>query len=161
MPTTCSSTCQDKPNALCLAISCHCAISPQVYMPKDMWLINQEGTSGTCYFGASLKAYERLVAVYGYTLVALDTTGVNAFFIHESAANGQKVFSHEQVTTCLQAQARAVIAAFARNRSVADSDQKCCICMPTGVEQHTVQSIVGCHPWVLPKQFMAAHWREC
>ncbi len=37
----------------------------------------------TSYFGASLKAYERLCRKHGLCLVGCDLTGVNAFFVRE------------------------------------------------------------------------------
>ena len=37
----------------------------------------------TCWFGASLGAYERLGAAKGYTLVHTDLRGVNAFFLRD------------------------------------------------------------------------------
>ena len=37
----------------------------------------------TCWFGASLGAYERLAGAKGYTLVHTDLRGVNAFFLRD------------------------------------------------------------------------------
>jgi hypothetical protein len=44
------------------------------YEPGRTW-------DGTQFFGASLKAFERLGASYGYSLVGCDITGINAFFV--------------------------------------------------------------------------------
>jgi hypothetical protein len=38
---------------------------------------------GSNYFGASLKAFERLGARMGYRLVGCETAGANAFFVRE------------------------------------------------------------------------------
>ena len=40
--------------------------------------------NNTAYFGASLKAYERLGAEFGYALVGCDFSGTNAFFVAKS-----------------------------------------------------------------------------
>jgi hypothetical protein len=39
-----------------------------------------------CYFGASLAALTRLSATKGYRLVAVEPTGVNAFFLRNDVA---------------------------------------------------------------------------
>jgi hypothetical protein len=44
------------------------------YQPGRSW-------NGTQLYGASLKAYERLGAEFGYSLVGCDLIGVNAFFV--------------------------------------------------------------------------------
>lgn len=46
------------------------------YDPQTSW-------DQTCWFGASLGAYERLGADKGYTLVHTDLRGVNAFFLRD------------------------------------------------------------------------------
>jgi hypothetical protein len=46
------------------------------YNPSFKW-------NGTTYFGASLKALERLGTKKGYTLVGCDIRGINAFFIRD------------------------------------------------------------------------------
>ena len=46
------------------------------YRPDLVWKF-------TSYFGASLKAFERLGRERGYALVGCDFTGVNAFFVRE------------------------------------------------------------------------------
>ena len=46
------------------------------YKPERMW-------DGSQAFGASLKAYELLGKEYGYSLVACDLTGINAFFVRD------------------------------------------------------------------------------
>jgi hypothetical protein len=45
-----------------------------VYSPMNMW-------RGNCYFGASLLALTRLAAFFDYTLVAVDSCGVNAYYV--------------------------------------------------------------------------------
>jgi hypothetical protein len=45
------------------------------YDPKGMW-------DGSNYYGASLLAYQNLMTKYGYSLVATDYKGVNAFYIN-------------------------------------------------------------------------------
>jgi hypothetical protein len=47
------------------------------YAADRMW-------NHTCWFGASLKAYERLGASLGYALVGCDLSGTNAFFVRQS-----------------------------------------------------------------------------
>jgi hypothetical protein len=40
------------------------------------------------YYGASLRAFERLGSQRGYRLVAIEPRGVNAFFVRQDAVNG-------------------------------------------------------------------------
>jgi hypothetical protein len=54
------------------------------YEPARRW-------DGTLYFGASLKAYERLGAELGYRLVGCELTGTNAFFVREDLCGGHFV----------------------------------------------------------------------
>jgi hypothetical protein len=44
------------------------------YLPGQLW-------DGTQTYGASLKAFERLGAEFGYSLVGCDIIGINAFFV--------------------------------------------------------------------------------
>ena len=46
------------------------------YDPQAVW-------QGTLYFGASLKALERIGRSLGYSLVGCDLSGVNAFFVRD------------------------------------------------------------------------------
>lgn len=46
------------------------------------------GWDGTNYFGASLLAYKKLGEAKGYTLVACDSNGVNAFFVRNDLIKG-------------------------------------------------------------------------
>ena len=47
------------------------------YNEKHLWGGKTKGS----YFGASLKAYERIGKELGYSLVGTNLTGVNAFFV--------------------------------------------------------------------------------
>jgi hypothetical protein len=54
------------------------------FPPSADWVIDyqpQMGWNRTMYFGASLKAYERLGRSLGYELVGCDLSGTNAFFV--------------------------------------------------------------------------------
>jgi len=55
------------------------------HFPADLvWIADYDPSkwwNGTSYFGASLKALERLGAQMGYALVGCDIAGVNAFFV--------------------------------------------------------------------------------
>lgn len=54
------------------------------FPPSTEWVIDYQpeaGWNGTMYFGASLKAYERLGRSLGYELVGCDLSGTNAFFV--------------------------------------------------------------------------------
>lgn len=55
------------------------------YEPAFVW------DAATDYFGASLLALQRLGHRKGYVLVGCDSSGTNAFFIHQSAAKGHVV----------------------------------------------------------------------
>jgi len=56
--------------------------------PPDMdWKVEYDSSrvwNHTCYFGASLKAYERLGNEFGYALVGCDLSGTNAFFVRKT-----------------------------------------------------------------------------
>jgi hypothetical protein len=70
-----------------VAVEYNAQIPPSVewkveYDPQKCW-------NGTSYFGASLKAYERLGDRLGYKLVGCDLTGVNAFFVRSDLVNEQ------------------------------------------------------------------------
>jgi hypothetical protein len=56
--------------------------------PADVeWIAEyapERGWNNTMYFGASLKAYERLGADFGYALVGCDFSGTNAFFVRNT-----------------------------------------------------------------------------
>jgi len=52
------------------------------YDPSRLW-------DGTLWFGASLKALERIGAAKGLALVGCDLMGVNAFFVVEEEATGE------------------------------------------------------------------------
>lgn len=52
------------------------------YDPFHTW-------DGSDYFGASLKALERLLSMRGYSLVGCSTRGVNAFFVRDDLASRQ------------------------------------------------------------------------
>lgn len=83
------------------ATACLCALAPfshpmsrsfaptQAYAAPDMpnEYVGGPGLAaaaggGTCFYGASALAYERLLRAYNYSLVALDGAGVNSFFVH-------------------------------------------------------------------------------
>lgn len=49
------------------------------YNPAHLW-------NGSCYYGAGLKALEKLGAAKGYTLVGCNLAGVNAFFVRQDSA---------------------------------------------------------------------------
>jgi hypothetical protein len=49
--------------------------------------------AGDCYFGASIKAFAVMLRSFGYHLVAADTVGVNAFFVHESTVGREPLLS--------------------------------------------------------------------
>jgi len=49
------------------------------YNPSHIW-------NGSCYYGASLKALEKLGASKGYVLVGCNLAGVNAFFVRREIA---------------------------------------------------------------------------
>lgn len=49
--------------------------------------------AGDCYFGASSKAFVTMLKSFGYHLVAIDTKGVNLFFVHASAAGDQPLLT--------------------------------------------------------------------
>ncbi|MBE7440643.1 MAG: hypothetical protein HS115_19525 [Spirochaetales bacterium] len=60
--------------------------------PSDSLAINYDEKhtwDGSNYFSASLKAYERLGKERGYSLVACDLTGTNAFFVREDLCSDQ------------------------------------------------------------------------
>ena len=50
------------------------------YMQHEFWGHN-EGIQPTCYQGASIMAYQRMLSRFGYKLVYVTTQGINAFFI--------------------------------------------------------------------------------
>jgi hypothetical protein len=52
---------------------------------------------GTKYFGASLKAFDNLLKVKGYTLIYCDVKGVNAFFVKNEYAKHFKIGTFEQI----------------------------------------------------------------
>ena len=57
------------------------------FPPEVEWIANYEPMqpwNNTAYFGASLKAYERLGASLGYVLVGCDFSGTNAFFVRKT-----------------------------------------------------------------------------
>lgn len=57
------------------------------FPPQVDWVVNYDSTrswNGTMYFGASLKAYEKLGAELGYKLVGCDFSGTNAFFVKDT-----------------------------------------------------------------------------
>ena len=57
------------------------------FPPPVDWAIDYESKrtwNQTMYFGASLKAFERLGRSLGYELIGCDTSGTNAFFIHHN-----------------------------------------------------------------------------
>ncbi|MGH7511958.1 MAG: hypothetical protein ACREOQ_03435 [Gemmatimonadales bacterium] len=59
------------------------------YPPDLDWVVEYDGArwwNRTSYFGASLKAYERLGRQHGLRLVGCDLTGVNAFFVRDELA---------------------------------------------------------------------------
>jgi len=64
------------------------AIEYNATFPADVeWIAEyepQRGWNNTMYFGASLKAYERLGTAFGYALVGCDLSGTNAFFIRNT-----------------------------------------------------------------------------
>ena len=61
------------------------------------------------YHGASLAALEKLGQEKGYALVAVDTAGVNAFFVHDAARpeNLRARFCSRVVPLAFHAQPRA------------------------------------------------------
>jgi hypothetical protein len=61
------------------------------FPPSIDWKITydaQRWWDGTFYYGASLKAYERLGRQLGYCLVGCDFSGTNAFFVREDLCAG-------------------------------------------------------------------------
>eukprot|EP00877_Chromochloris_zofingiensis_P000512 jgi/Chrzof1/10461/UNPLg00388.t1 len=69
-----------------------------VYTPDEMWAMKEgDGRVESCYFGASLQAAVQLFSAYNYTLVAIDTKGVNLFFVDKAVVGGQDVFTYDQV----------------------------------------------------------------
>jgi hypothetical protein len=59
------------------------------FPPEQLWIhpLQSERTwDYTQTFGASLKAFEKLGARFGYTLVGCDLTGINAFFVRNELA---------------------------------------------------------------------------
>jgi len=57
------------------------------FPPPVDWVINYQAHRSwdkSMYFGASLKAFERLGRSLGYELIGCDISGTNAFFIHHS-----------------------------------------------------------------------------
>lgn len=57
------------------------------YNPNHSW-------NGSCYYGASLKALEKLGASKGYVLVGCNLAGVNAFFVQEELVKDLFIASH-------------------------------------------------------------------
>ncbi|GBG00583.1 hypothetical protein Rsub_13328 [Raphidocelis subcapitata] len=53
----------------------------QAYATPDL---PSESWGGSCYFGASGLAMERLMRAFGYSLVAFDSSGVNLFFVDDA-----------------------------------------------------------------------------
>jgi hypothetical protein len=72
------------------------------YFPPDIdWRVDYRPDAkwdGTTYFGASLKAFERLGRERGYRLVGCDLSGTNAFFVREDAAVGHFLASGDAAT---------------------------------------------------------------
>jgi hypothetical protein len=64
------------------------AVEYNATFPADVdWVANYDAArlwNNTAYFGASLKAFERLAADLGYALVGCDFSGTNAFFVKRS-----------------------------------------------------------------------------
>ena len=56
-------------------------------LPGDAW-------SGSCYFGASGLAFERLLRAFNYTLVAFDAPGVNLFFVADEELGARPPAAH-------------------------------------------------------------------
>jgi hypothetical protein len=57
------------------------------FPPSVDWVINYDAHRSwdqSMYFGASLKAFERLGRSLGYELIGCDSSGTNAFFVHHS-----------------------------------------------------------------------------
>lgn len=59
------------------------------YEPHRSW-------DGTNYFGASLLAFEKLGKYKGYSLVHVESTGTNAFFVRDDCLAGLQVLTAEQ-----------------------------------------------------------------
>jgi hypothetical protein len=58
--------------------------------PEERWVMEEEPAyrwNGTTYFGASLASLTALARQKGYTLVATNSTGVNAFFVRDDLVN--------------------------------------------------------------------------
>jgi hypothetical protein len=64
-----------------------------VLQPVTLLLLLPLLSAGDCYFGASVKAFVVMLRSFGYHLVASDTMGVNAFFVHESTVGKQPLLS--------------------------------------------------------------------
>lgn len=66
------------------------AVEYNATYPADVdWVVEYDAArwwNRTSYFGASLKAFERLGREHGLRLVGCDLTGVNAFFVREELA---------------------------------------------------------------------------
>lgn len=66
-------------------------------VPDEYW--GGPGMGGTCYYGASALAIERLMRAFDYTLVAFDRRGLNTFFVLNSELGAPP--SHEVHTFAL------------------------------------------------------------
>jgi hypothetical protein len=63
-----------------------CAEYNSVFPAHIDWVVDYDGAKvwdRSNYFGASLKAFERMCDAKGYNLVGCDITGVNAFFVRK------------------------------------------------------------------------------
>jgi hypothetical protein len=58
-----------------------------VTVPYDPAFVRQKAHSSRVYFGASLAALDHLANKKGYSLVAVESNGVNAFFVRNDVAN--------------------------------------------------------------------------
>jgi hypothetical protein len=69
------------------------AVEYNASFPPDVdWKVDYDAGrvwNGSNYMGASLRAYEQLLAPRGYALVACDLTGTNAFFVKQELAGGR------------------------------------------------------------------------
>lgn len=57
-----------------------------MYMPNEVWDDNEGEVLGSCYYGASALAFERMCRHFGYSFVAVDSLGINMFFVHDEGA---------------------------------------------------------------------------
>jgi len=70
------------------------------FRPPVYWVAPADASkwNGSCDFGASLAAYERLAGERGYVLVGCDLTGINAFFVRSDLAGDKFLAPYDAAT---------------------------------------------------------------